>query len=157
MRRRQPNSRRLTRQSIFKNPVAVRLKKPRQRSFWVLASFRLSNRPLRACSFAKASPKVQKSSLRMATVFFQTLHGASRMSFMIFQRSTCRPALHGVCATRSNACPPVFADGHHCQPTHSGSTHRRARVRAGRAYNAPINRLSLAQVTPQPPGRAKKV
>ncbi|MDB6065922.1 MAG: hypothetical protein JWR26_2130, partial [Pedosphaera sp.] len=29
----------------------------RKRSFWVLASFRLSHRPLRACSFAKASPK----------------------------------------------------------------------------------------------------
>jgi hypothetical protein len=28
-----------------------------KRSFWVLASFWLSYRPLRACSFAKASPK----------------------------------------------------------------------------------------------------
>ena len=29
----------------------------RERSFWVVASFRLSHRPLRACSLTKASPK----------------------------------------------------------------------------------------------------
>ena len=38
----------------------------RERSFWVLASFRLSHRSLRTCSFAK-------SSLRTATVFLKTL------------------------------------------------------------------------------------
>src|SRR5215469_18758985 len=37
-----------------------------ERSFWVLASFRLSHRALRPCSFAKASPQTQKSSLQNA-------------------------------------------------------------------------------------------
>jgi hypothetical protein len=48
-------------------------KKEEKRAFWVLASFRLSYRSLRTCSFAKASPKHQKSSLHMATAFLQML------------------------------------------------------------------------------------
>ena len=44
---------RLVFKSGSRNSVAVR----QERFFWILASFRLSYRPLRACSFAKASPK----------------------------------------------------------------------------------------------------
>src|SRR5580700_11366534 len=41
----------------FKKYCSHSAKGIRERSFWVFASFRLSHRPLRACSFAKASPK----------------------------------------------------------------------------------------------------
>jgi hypothetical protein len=40
-----------------------------QRFFWVLASFSLSHRPQRACSFVQASPKHQNSSLPHGSTF----------------------------------------------------------------------------------------
>src|SRR5215472_13952440 len=40
-----------------------------QRFFWVLASFSLSHRALRPCSFAQASPQPKIPRCRTATVF----------------------------------------------------------------------------------------
>jgi hypothetical protein len=65
-------------QSILTNTVAARKGPDGKRSFWLLASFRLSHRPLRACSFAKASPKSQKSPLRAATLFLAMLSPTKR-------------------------------------------------------------------------------
>ena len=80
-------------QSGLTNTIAVLADGIKERSFLVLASFRLSLasqalqvscpemtcasrkavRPLRACAFAKASPKPKKSSLKTATLFLKTL------------------------------------------------------------------------------------
>jgi len=60
-------------ESIVRNTVATRMKMEEKRSFWVLASFWLSHRPLRACSFRQSLAETQKSSLRVAALFLQTL------------------------------------------------------------------------------------
>jgi len=57
----------------FKNYHSRSVMEREERSFLVLASFRLSHRPLRACSFAKSSPKLKKSSLRTTTLILKTL------------------------------------------------------------------------------------
>ena len=49
--------------------VAIRLDGRRKRSFWVLASFRLSHRVAVNLLLHQSLAKTQKSSLRTATVF----------------------------------------------------------------------------------------
>jgi hypothetical protein len=71
-------------QSIIKNTVAIWENGREERSFLILASFRLSHRVFQTCSFAEASPKSKKSSLQMATEFFQTLYSFFRNHVSVF-------------------------------------------------------------------------
>src|SRR5581483_4874524 len=60
-------------ESIFRNTVAIRCERGWRRSFWVLASFRLSWRVALNLLLRQSLAKTQKSSPRMATEFLQTL------------------------------------------------------------------------------------
>jgi hypothetical protein len=60
-------------QSIFRKTVAIWKDEIEKRSFWDLASFRLSHRVFQTCSVAKASPNPKNPRSKMATVFLQTL------------------------------------------------------------------------------------
>jgi hypothetical protein len=55
----------------FHKTVAMRLEKREQRFFWVLASFSLSYRPLRACAFAQPRQTPKFLAAALATVFFK--------------------------------------------------------------------------------------
>src|SRR5271170_4283566 len=99
----------------------------KERSFWILASFWLSHRPQRACSLAKAPPKHQKSPLRMATVFLQTL----QTKFLI-------QPLRGPCGR------PPLADGHHLR---RGSVTLHSNIKKAIMFGTRVERVPTVRFT----------
>src|SRR5581483_2199165 len=77
-------------ESIFRNTVAIRCERGWRRSFWVLASFRLSHRVVLNLLLRQSLTKTQKSSPRMATEFLQTLSNALLSQPGVFQVAASR-------------------------------------------------------------------